>query len=364
MSVRIVAKKDLNQPHVYGRHPAKVLILTLLGLSLLGGVSSMVQAVPIEQVSLTQAATTSPAAPVDSNSTDTQGSTLWQLYQQVQQLQQEVRELRGQLEAQQDGLDRTQKELKNRYTDLDQRLELLKEQAQPAEENPTPDVPKTETPATPATSAPNSTPVPIQNAVIQNPHTVSNTPKSATIPKSLNTNKSGVTATKPATSPASTSNTVKPVGTNSVSSSSTNTSGNTSSNSSVLTQADAEKQAYINAYEAYKLGGATKAIQPMQQFIANYPASVYIPNAYYWLGEFYLANDPADFNKAKKSFNEVVTKYPKSAKASTALYRMATITQEIDKRPQDAIVMMKKLLKDYPSSAEAQYAKSYVSARS
>ena len=111
-------------------------------------------------------------------------------------------------------------------------------------------------------------------------------------------------------------------------------------------------------------GGAAKAIKPMQQFIASFPNSVYIPNAYYWLGEFYLASNPADFVKAKKSFNEVVNKYPKSAKASTALYRVATITQEIDKRTSEATVLMKKLLRDYPGAAEAQYARTFIAAHS
>ncbi|WP_169733733.1 YbgF trimerization domain-containing protein [Alkanindiges illinoisensis] len=299
------------------------------------------QAVPIEQGSLTQANNSS-VATAGTVATDDQGSTLWQLYQQVQQLQQEVRELRGQLESQQDTLDRTQKEVKNRYTDLDQRLELLKEQTQPADENS--DNPDDVTGNGDTNSAAPDTNSPISNAP------VSNTP--ADIPKpAAKTTSPAPDATPPVSGTPSAPANSKP------------SSGNT-----LYVQQDAsndkqpDKQAYISAYDAYKAGGASKAIKPMQQFIASFPNSVYVPNAYYWLGEFYLASNPADFVKAKKSFNEVINKYPKSAKASTALYRVATITQEIDKRTSEATALMKKLVRDYSGSPEAQYARSFITA--
>lgn len=332
-----------NKPHTPKKTSPSSQILGLMSAALITlAVSPVTLAVPIEQGSLsgTANASTLPANPASTTgaASDTQGSTLWQLYQQVQQLQQEVRELRGQMEAQQDGLDRTQKDLKNRYTDLDQRLELLKEQSQATEEDANSDSttqdnpsPKNPAEATPKTS----------NNTGSNKAVPTSTPAATPTPTSTDT---GNTTTKKTSPPA------KP---NTKLAGSTTTSNNT----------EPDKQAYIGAYDAYKLGGAAKAIKPMQQFIASFPTSVYVPNAYYWLGEFYLAITPADFVKAKKSFNEVVNKYPKSSKASTALYRVATITQEIDKRSSDALVLMKKLAKEYPSSPEAEYARSFISNR-
>lgn len=292
-------------------------------------------AVPIEQGSLT-GTTSNPAAITGSAATlESQGSTLWQLYQQVQQLQQEIRELRGQLESQQNSLDRTQKEVKNRYTDLDQRLELLKEQTQPADDS-TGD----------GDTAPEMT-SPSDHAGSENAK-----PASEAAPASENAEPADSPVTPPVSGTPSAPATSKP-----------------SSGNALYVQQDAapndkqvDKQAYISAYDAYKAGGAAKAIKPMQQFIASFPNSVYVPNAYYWLGEFYLASNPADFVKAKKSFNEVINKYPKSAKASTALYRVATITQEIDKRTSEATALMKKLVRDYPGATEAQYARSFIAA--
>lgn len=293
--------------------------------------------VPIEQRSLSNtgigAATNAANASPQENA---QGSTLWQLYQQVQQLQQEVRELRGQLEDQQDTLGRTQKDLKNRYADLDQRIELLN-QAQNADENKTGDSPQPESGTTPAggeaPQAPDTTATPsgTSTAIPAAKSSVDTTSK---------TSNAATNSTTPALVPVS---------------SSTNSSAD---NAPAL--ADAEKNAYVGAYEAYKSGGAVKAIRPMQDFIDTYPNSVYVPNAYYWLGEFHLASDPVDFVRAKQSFLVVVGRYPKSAKAAASLYRLATITKEIDHRPQEALTLMRKVIKDYPSSQEANFARSFI----
>ncbi len=295
----------------------------VLGTLLLTGIIlPAYAAVPIEQ----RALSTSGNAAVNANSIEnSQGSTLWQLYQQVQQLQQEVRELRGQLEDQQDGIERTQKDLKNRYADLDQRIELIN-QAQSQEDNPDAADPADGTGNSATGTTPSNSPATdtARKEVALNPTKLSN-----------NTSPNTGTAPSPATSTANTAQMSQ-------------------------STAENEKQAYVSAYEAYKNGGAAKAIIPMQQFISDYPNSVFVPNAHYWLGEFYLASDPVDFVKAKQSFIIVVNKYPKSAKASTSLYRLATITKEIDHRPQEAITLMKKLIQDYPASQEAGFAKSFL----
>ncbi len=60
-------------------------------------------------------------------------SSNWQLYSQLQQMQQEMALLRGQVEEQGHLIERLQNDLRTRYTDLDQRLQLQQEQLkQPA----------------------------------------------------------------------------------------------------------------------------------------------------------------------------------------------------------------------------------------
>ncbi len=250
--------------------------------------------IPIESRPLTTPApaVTPPAAVAAI--TDDQSSTLWKLYQQVQRLEEEVRLLRGRFESQEQQLSQTDKELKTRFIDLDQRFEQFKEQ-QAATVSTPPSVPTTETPST------------------NNP--------TATTPTTTTT----TTAPKP--TPASTD--------------------------------DADKRAYVGAYEAYRTGGASKAIAPMKAFIQNYPNSVYVPNANYWLGEFYLASTPPDFANAKRSFTMVMQQYPNSAKASAAIYRLATMA-EVDDQLSEATRLMQLLTKSYGNTQEAGYAATFL----
>jgi TolA-binding protein len=202
--------------------------------------------------------------------------------------------------------------LANRYTDLDQRLELLSQKIDPPEENTEPknstttDIVKTETNSAP-TSAPTSTaPSPVkQDSVPQTP---------VVQPKS-----------------------------------------NTATTSNTNNQIELEKAAYTVALDAYKQGGAKKAIQPMQNFIKNHPNGIYVGNAYFWLAEFYLAVEPVDYKAAMQNYNIVVTRYPNSAKASRAVYQLYSIAKEVDKNTALANKYKTKLLNQYPQSEEAKF---------
>ena len=59
----------------------------------------------------------------------------WEIMQKNQKLEEEIRKLRGQLEEHDNAIEQLKKELANRYTDLDQRLELLSQKIDPPEEN-------------------------------------------------------------------------------------------------------------------------------------------------------------------------------------------------------------------------------------
>ncbi len=122
---------------------------------------------------------------------------------------------------------------------------------------------------------------------------------------------------------------------------------------------EADKVAYIAAYDAYKAGGAAKAIAPMKKFITDYPNSPFVPNAYYWLGEFNLAITPPNFTAASSNFKIVSNQFPKSAKAAAATYRLATLA-DVDQHQPVAIALMKTILKNYPGTQEAGYASEYL----
>ena len=241
--------------------------------------------IPIESRGLSQATNqttvNTPAAIAAGATPAVQTNTSWQIMQKNQQLENDLRILRGKMEEQENEIERLKNELTNRYADLDQRLELLQQKIEPAEDNPTEENPQDTAP-------------------------------------SLSANK-------------------------------VNTA------SSGQQPAELEKAAYTVALDAYKNGGAAKAIAPMQNFIKNHPNGIYVGNAYFWLAEFYLAVEPVDYKAAKQNYNIVATRYPNSAKAPRAIYQLYSIAKEVDKNTALANQYKNKLISQYPQTEEAKF---------
>ena len=269
--------------------------------------ASLYANIPIESRGLSQTGIEPSAnnVAIDSGATTANVPTNlnWQIMQKNQQLENDVRALRGKIEEQDNEIEKLKHELTNRYTDLDQRLELLQQKVDPESAAPKED-----------------------NQQDTSPSTV-NTPTPVVAAKPANTQPAAVTTQANAT--------------------------NTQSASS----ADLDKAAYTVALDAYKQGGAKKAIAPMKNFIKNNPNSVYISNAYFWLAEFNLAIEPTNYTEAKKNYNIVINQYPNSAKASLALYQLHNIAKDVDRNTALANQLKSKLIKDYPKSEEAGYFK-------
>lgn len=223
----------------------------------------------------------------------------WQLIQKNQQLETELRTLRGKIEELENANDKLNHELNNRYTDLDQRLELLQQKLDANENQDTPQD------ATPDNTEDNQ----------------QDTPPSLITP----------IAPEPL-NPAP-----------------------------VITQNnydnELDRAAYTIALEAYKQGGAQKAIDPMRNFIKNHPNSIYISNAYFWMGEFYLALEPVNYKRAQANYAEVVNRFPHSAKAATAVYRLYSMAKNVDQNIQLANQYADMLKNNYPKSEEAGFLK-------
>lgn len=259
--------------------------------------------IPIESHNLSQSSAryaNSPAIATSNMATANVPTNInWQLMQKNQQLENDIRQLRGKIEEQDNEIAQLKHELQNRYTDLDQRLELLQQKIDP-ESAPTAEEDNQKDTAPSASNNQLNT----------------NTPKSA-----QNTTHVSPTA------------------------------------QGLNTNIELEKAAYTVALDAYKQGGAKKAIAPMQNFIKNHPNSVYISNAYFWLAEFNLAIEPTNYSEAKKNFEIVAMKYPQSAKASSALYRLYSIAQDVDHKTTLATQYKSKILSQYPKSEEARFFK-------
>ena len=267
---------------------------TLLALSLTFiSIGQVYANIPIESRGLSQ--TNSSTFNTPPATTSTASNTSWDLIQQNQRLENQLRDLRGKIEEQDHQIDQLNKELTNRYTDLDQRLELLQQKIDPTDEATLEGEPEQ---TTPTNATPNNT--------------------------------------QPANSPTA------------------STDGQTANSNN---QAELDKAAYTVALEAYKQGGAKKAIAPMQNFVKNNPNSIYTGNAYFWLAEFNLAIEPPNYDEAKKNYETVAAKFPDSGKAARSLYQLYSIAKDVNKNPHTAEVYKKKLISTYPQSEEAGFFK-------
>ncbi|ENR4568345.1 tetratricopeptide repeat protein [Acinetobacter baumannii] len=277
--------------------------------------TSLYANIPIESRGLSQ--NDGSASNTSSSNISVPTNLNWELMQKNQQLENDVRTLRGQLEEQANDIEQLKKDLANRYTDLDQRLELLHQKVDPdsATQEDSSNTTADNTTST-NTSAPQSQSTG-GNKVVAAPPTPTTSEQQPSAP---------VTNAQPVTAVQNQSNPL-----------------------------ELEKAAYTVALDAYKQGGAKKAIAPMQNFIKNHPNSIYTGNAYFWLAEFHLATDPVNYNEAKKNYNIVASQYPNSSKAPRALYQLYSIAKDVDKNTVSANQYKNKLLSQYPKSEEAKF---------
>ncbi|QTH64694.1 tol-pal system protein YbgF [Psychrosphaera ytuae] len=97
------------------------------------------------------------------------------------------------------------------------------------------------------------------------------------------------------------------------------------------------------------------AIPAFQKFIEQFPSSIYIPNAHYWLGQ--LQFNKANYNEAKKHFGEVISSYPDSTKRSDALLKQGTVLQKLGDTAA-AKKLFQQVIAEFPESNSATLAKS------
>lgn len=96
-----------------------------------------------------------------------------------------------------------------------------------------------------------------------------------------------------------------------------------------------------------------QAIPQFQAFLGQYPDSVYVPNAHYWLGQ--LLSMKSDDDTAKTHFAAVVEQFPNSNKRPDAMLKLATVHQKQNNIP-EAKKILQSLIEQYPDSTAAKLA--------
>lgn len=224
------------------------------------------------------------------------GNATSQLYFMIQQLRDEVSRLEGKLEEQQHKIDQLQSQAKDRYIDLDQRiLDLNKKLAA-------------------ATASAGQAPNPNAPAANNPAGAASGSPSDAN---------TGSQATNGKYAPPT-------------------------------AQESADYEAIRKLITAKKYD---EAIDHLYQFVSKYPQGDLTVNAYYWLGEVYLAKPQLE--QAKQAFTIVVTQYPDHRKAPDALYKLAVVNNRMGNKG-EARKLLNQVESQYPNSHAADLAQAYM----
>jgi tol-pal system protein YbgF len=211
------------------------------------------------------------------------------LIYQMQALQEEVRELRGMVESQQRELENLRLRQRDQYLDLDQRLQALGQggttDAGGMATSDIDEMDPVQRPPSVATSA--STPPPP-------PMTGSGT-VSGDVPE--------------VRAPIDAGMEVAPL-----------TAGSTVAPRDLGTPTEQEQTTYDRAFRALREQRYADAAEGFSTFLDRFPASVYAPNALYWLAETYYVT--RDFETALRFFEDLRERYPGSSKDGDALLKL------------------------------------------
>jgi tol-pal system protein YbgF len=119
-----------------------------------------------------------------------------------------------------------------------------------------------------------------------------------------------------------------------------------------------ERDAYNAAFELTKGRRFQQAIDAFNELLVKYPNGQYASNAYYWLGECYLALPDPNLEKARQSFMQVVNLYPTNAKVPDSLYKLGIVYHRLGDRSQ-ALGYLDRVQAQFPGTRAAQLAQAY-----
>ena len=117
-----------------------------------------------------------------------------------------------------------------------------------------------------------------------------------------------------------------------------------------------EREAYAQAIEFMRSRQFDESIQGFQQLIIDYPNGQFTPNAFYWLGELFLAQKQRE--QARQNFMQVINLYPDHQKVPDALYKLGVVYQGLGDESQ-ALEYLRLVQDQHPQSPAAALAKKY-----
>ena len=117
-----------------------------------------------------------------------------------------------------------------------------------------------------------------------------------------------------------------------------------------------ERDAYTSAFNLMKEQQFDASTAAFNRLIVDYPNGQYTPNAFYWLGELYLAK--TQFEQARQAFAQVTNLYPTHQKVPDALYKLGVVYHRLGDT-QRSLEFLDRVRKEHPQSSAAGLAQTY-----
>ena len=119
---------------------------------------------------------------------------------------------------------------------------------------------------------------------------------------------------------------------------------------------DNEREAYQYAFDLMRNRQYQESLAGFEEIIVAFPNGQYTPNAFYWIGELYLAQ--GDNEKSRQSFIQVISLYPDHQKVPDAMYKLGVVYFALGDN-QSALRYLGQVQQDYPNSSAAGLAARY-----
>ena len=125
-------------------------------------------------------------------------------------------------------------------------------------------------------------------------------------------------------------------------------------------ETEEQKVAYQHAYNYVRDKNFPEAIDALHAYVEKYPEGDLTGNAFYWLGEVYLVLPKLE--QAKQAFSIVVKTFPGHRKLPDAMYKLA-VTLDRLQDPAGAEQYLKQVQQLFPNSTAAKLAGNYTISR-
>lgn len=113
------------------------------------------------------------------------------------------------------------------------------------------------------------------------------------------------------------------------------------------------EQVYSASLQQLRRGSPGTARMGFRELLRTYPTSTRVPDATYFVGETFAADNP---DSAASYYNKVVESFPQSPRAASSLYKLGILAER--KKDADAARnYYNRVVKDYPRSDEAALAR-------